>query len=249
MGNKLNFIFFMLILIFFIFLALFSLYYFFPFYAIDSFQIFLTISTFLFATFTGFFIARQGKRYSNIRENITAFDGEMSGLYRQFGHLGKLPQKNIKKIIKDHYNLIIKNKSWDYHFVNKSTTLTNINNLTENITKNKNLKSLKNLALREILTSLQRLQVIRKKMIALHQERVPIFNWIIIFFISLILFITLSAIPSQGLILESILKAAFSTSIISVLMLLHRLDKLKLFSKTTGEESAQDVLNIFLGKK
>jgi hypothetical protein len=239
----------MIIPILFIFYILFALYYLFTFYAIDSFQIFLTISTFLFATFTGFFISRQGKRYSKIREAITSFDGEMSGLYRQFGHLGKIHQKSVKKIIKKHYDLIIKNKAWDYHFVNKSTTLTDINNLVNKTTKNKNLKSLMNLALREILTSLQRLQVIRKKMVALHKERVPVFNWIIISFISLILFITLSAIPSQNLIIESVLKAAFSTSIISVLILLYRLDKLKLFSKITGEESAQDVLNIFSGKK
>ncbi len=239
----------MFILTFFIFFVLFFLYYLLPLYTINSFQIFLTISTFLFATFTGFFISRQGKRYSSIKEKITGFDGEMSGLYRQFGHLGKIPQENVKQIIKNHYDLIIKNKSWDYHFVNKSTTLTGINNLVDNIAKDKSLKSLMNLALREILTSLQRLQVIRKRMIALHEERVPMFNWVIIILISLILFITLSAIPSQKLVLESILKATFGTSIISVVILLYRLDKLKLFSKITGEESAQDVLNIFSGEK
>jgi len=86
-------------------------------------------------------------------------------------------------------------------------------------------------------------------MIALREERVPVFNWIIIILISFILFITLTAIPSQGMLVESILKATFSTSIISVLALLYRLDKLKLFSSVTGEESAQDVLNIFLEKK
>jgi len=239
----------MILLIALIFFTLFINYYLFGSYEIESFQIFLTISTFLFATFTGFFISRQGKRYSNIREAITSFDGEMSGMFRQFGHLGETARTKVKEIIKNHYELIIKNRAWDYHFVNKSTTLTSINNLVDETTKGQNLESLRNLALREILTSLQRLQVIRKKMIALYEERVPKFNWVIIVLISLILFITLSAIPSHGLILESILKAAFSTSIISVLILLYRLDKLKLFSGMTGEESAQDVLNIFAGKK
>lgn len=239
----------MIFLVIIIFLGLFSLYYISPLYSIESFQVFLTISTFLFATFTGFFISRQGKRYSNIRDKITSFDGEMSGMFRQFGHLGPEVQKRVREIIKSHYELIIENKSWDYHFVNKSNTLTRINELVDEVTGDRSLKSLMNLSLREILTSLQRLQVVRKKMIALHEERVPVFNWIIITLISLILFVTLSAIPSQRMILESVLKAAFSTSIISVLILLYRLDKLRLFSEVTGIESARDVLNIFSGKK
>jgi len=144
-----------------ILIALFTLNYLAPLYSIESFQIFLTISTFLFATFTGFFISRQGKRYSNIREKITSFDGEMSGLYRQFGHLGLKVQEKAKAIIKNHYELIMDNQAWDYHFVNKSSTLTDINNLVEESTKDQSLASLKNLSLREILTSLQRLQVVR----------------------------------------------------------------------------------------
>lgn len=216
---------------------------------IESYQVFLTVSTFLFATFTGFFISRQGKRYTNIRNQITSFDGEMSGIYRQFGHLDKEAQKKTKKIIASHYKIILENKAWDYHFMNKSTTLISINNLLDETAENKSLKSLKNLALREILCSLQRLQVIRKKMIALHNERIPMFQWIIVIFLAIVLVVSLLAIPSQYLVVSSLLKGSFATAIISVLILLDRLNRLKFFNDTVGEESAQDVLNIFAGNK
>ena len=131
-----------------IFLVLSSVYYLIPFNTSESSQIFLSVSTFLFAIFTGFFIARQGKRYSSIRDQITKFDGEMSSIYRQFGHLGKINSK--------HYKLILEKQAWDYHFVNKSTTLIAIHELVEKTTKNKKLASLKNLALQRILFGLER---------------------------------------------------------------------------------------------
>lgn len=232
-----------------IFTSLSFLFYYINFSYIESFQIFLTISTFLFATFTGFFIARQGKRYSEIRGKITSFDGEMSGMFRQFGHLGKNIQIEAQKIISNHYKIILKNKAWDYHFVNKSTTITSMNNLLDKEVGNKALKSLKNLSLREILCALQRLQVIRKKMIALHNERIPAFQWIIVFLLAIVLVATLSAIPSQFLIIESMLKSIFAVAVISILILLNKLNKLKFFENTMGEESAQDILNIFKGER
>ncbi len=91
-----------------IFLGLSVLYYYQPFGYIDNYEILLTISTFLFSIFTGFFIARQGNRYSAIRNRITEFDGNMSSIYRQFSHLTNELQKEVKKIIQDHYLKILK---------------------------------------------------------------------------------------------------------------------------------------------
>jgi hypothetical protein len=68
-------------------------------------------------------------------------------------------------------------------------------------------------------------------------------------FLFAILAFNLSAIPTFGSLSESVLKAVFITAVISVLFLLHRLDRLKLFKRGIGIESAEDVLNIFAGKK
>lgn len=109
-----------------LFIVLSTVYYFISFGANNSSQIFLTISTFLFAIFAGFFISRQGSRYSAIRDQIAKFDGEMSSIFRQFGHLSIKAQDKAKEIIKKHYQKILTNKAWDYHFLHKSNTITSL---------------------------------------------------------------------------------------------------------------------------
>lgn len=121
--------------------------------------------------------------------------------------------------------------------------------MSEKTTKDQALPSLKHLALQRVLTALETLQIVRKNMVALHTERIPRFQWVLVYFLALILFITVSTIPSQEYILSSILKGAFSSSVIFVLILLHEFDRLKFFEGTMGEHSAQDILGILAGEK
>ena len=65
-----------------------------------------------------------------------------------------------------------------------------------------------------------------------------------------VLFITLSiTVPSFDFLLPSILKGAFATAIIVVLILLRQLDSLRLFEGIIGEHSAKDVIEIIEGDK
>jgi len=232
-----------------IFAAFLVLYFFFPFGSEDYSQVFLTISTFLFAIFTGFFISRQGRRYSAIRDHITRFDGEMSSIYRQSGHLGTDTQEAAGEILKDHYSCILTNYAWDFHFINPSNTITELHLLIERKTKDKALPSLKHLALQRILTGLEVAQVTRKGMIALHRERIPGFQWALVYFLAIILFVAVSTIPSAGFVLGTVLKSAFASSVIFVVILLSQFDRLKFFEGTIGESSAKDVLDIIEGRK
>ncbi len=59
----------------------------------ESVSTFMTISTFIFAILTGFFVSRQNNRYNNIRSTISEFDGNISALYRSFETLSKSSQK------------------------------------------------------------------------------------------------------------------------------------------------------------
>jgi len=207
--------------------------------------VFLTISTFLFAILTGFFIARQSTRYSRIREEIANFDGNISSIYRTFGHLGQEAQSKVARIIGNHYKPIIENNQWDYHFTHKTTTFTDIHEELENAINDKTVVGI----LSGITLSLRDNQLIRKKLVALHKERMPKFQWFLVYVLSIILLITLSMLPSQGIFLNTILKSIFAVIIITFIILLHQLDKLKLFEGIIGENSAQDVLDILAGKK
>ena len=210
---------------------------------------FLTIATFLFAIFAGFFISRQGTRYSNIRDQITTFDGSMSAIYRFAGHLGSEVQEEVKEIIKNHYETILKNKAWDWHFTHKSSTISSIHFLLEEKIKDQALPTLRNFGVQRILVNLRSLQVARKNMIALHTERIPRFQWVLIVFLAAILLVAVSTIPSFQYFLGALLKTAFGTAVIFVIILLNEFDKLRFFEGTMGERSAQDILDIFTGKK
>ena len=212
-------------------------------------QTFLIIATFIFTIFTGFFISRQGQRYSSIRDQVSQFDGELTAIYRQLGHIGVNYQKEVAKIIKKHHSLILKNKAWDYHFSHKSTTITDIHKLVEKATKNKALLSLKTLALQRILFSLRDLQNLRKRMVALHNERIPKPQWVLVYFLAAILLLTVLSIPSQFNMLASILKTSFIIAVFFVIFLLKRFDNLHFFEATIGEKSAEDIINILEGKK
>jgi len=212
-------------------------------------RVFLTIATFLFAIFTGFFIARQGTRYSKIRDQIATFDGTMSSTYRFFGNLNKEVQEKAQQIIKTHYETILKNKAWDWHFTHKSTTISSLHSLLDELAGNQKLPTLRSYALQQILVNLRMLQIARKNMIALHTERIPRFQWLLIIFLAAILLVTVSAIPSSHYLLGAILKSAFATAVIFVLVLLDKFDQLSFFEGVIGERSAQDILDIFSGKR
>ena len=210
-------------------------------------KILLSISTFIFSIFSGFSISRQSSRYNNIRNKVSDFDGTMSSIFRQFGHLGDNYQEKVKDIIKSHYDKIL--EIWDYDITHKTTTITDIHNLLGESVSGKTTTPLQNAVLSRLIGTLIDLQKIRKNIIALHHERIPKFQWLLLYAFAGILIISLSIVPSQGIFYASILKGAFVTAIIFVFILLSRLNNLTFFDKTVGEESAQDVIDILKGKK
>lgn len=211
-------------------------------------KVYITVTTFFFSIFTGFFISQQFSRYSKIREIVGAFDGKMSNIYRSSGNIDVELQKEIGKVIEKHYKKLLASKEWDYHFTHKSETLHTIHTILEKKIGNKALKSLRVNSLARVIGSLADCEAARKSMVMLYQERIPTFQWFIITFFVIILLSAISAIPSSGLILESVLKSAYGVSIFSVISILYHLDSLHLFEDFIGENSAKDVLNIIKGK-
>lgn len=212
-------------------------------------KVFITITTFFFSIFTSFFITRQGNRYTKIREIISTYDGKMSGIYRAAGNISPDIQEKIKIVIKNHYQKIIDNRSWDYHFTHKSTTITDIHNILETDINNNKQETLRNQAVGRIMANLGDCQVLRKNMVMLFQEKIPLFQWLLIFLFVFILLCTISVIPSAGFLLGASLKAAFAVAIVSVVIILINLDDLHLFEDFIGQNSAEDVLSTIGGVK
>lgn len=232
-----------------IFLILSTIYFYVDFGGGSTDKVFITITTFFFSIFTGFFITRQGNRYTKIREIISTFDGKMSGIYRVSGNISFSVQEKMANVIRAHYNKIKESQSWDYHLNNKSDTITEIHSILEEEIGGLKQESLRNQSIGRVLSNLGDCQVLRKNMVMLHQERIPSFQWFLIIFFVLILLATITVIPSIGFLLGSLMKSAFVVSILSVVIILYNLDNLHLFEKFIGENSALDVLGILSGKR
>lgn len=225
-----------------IFVLVSGLFYFVSFGGEDTDKIFITISTFFFSIFTGFFISRQGARYSKLREIISTFDGKLSSIYRASLNVSPLVQEETGKIIRAHYEKVLRDQSWEHHFSDETTVITSIHRTLEEQLGSNKQESLRNQAVGRMLAGLSDAQVLRKNMVMLYQERIPSFQWFLIVFFLVMLLMSISVIPSVGAILGSVLKAAFVTSLISIVIILKSLDNLHLFEGFIGENSAKDVL-------
>lgn len=212
-------------------------------------KIYITITTFFFSIFTGFFVSQQMSRYAKIREIISNFDGKMSSTYRSSENINKEVQEKIGEIITNHYNAMIKTGEWNYHLTHKSNTISSIHRVLEEKIGDSKVEALRAHAISRIVNNLSDCEVDRKNMVMLYQERIPPFQWFIITFFIFILILAVSAIPSNEMVLESILKSAFGVSIFSIASILYHLDSLHLFEDFIGENSAKDVLNLISGKK
>ena len=212
-------------------------------------QIYIEMAIFLFSVIAGFTISRQNNRYRQIIEEITSFDGSISAIYREFGFLSPEYQEAFKCIAVEHYRPLIQEHKWDFNIRNKSSTLTHTYDLLQKATTEFATQPEKLLSIEEIKRLLSGMQLNRKDMIALHAERMPQFQWFVIYFLAAMLILTISSESSYGLMIESLLKASFFTSIVATIVMLHRLDTLDLFESFLGEHSAQDVIDIFDGKR
>ena len=218
------------------------LFYFISFGGVETDKIFITITTFFFSIFTGFFISRQGARYSKLREIISTFDGKLSSVYRASMNVGQGVQRDTGRIIRAHYEHVLKERSWEAHFAQETSVISSTHQVLEEHIGSVKVESLRNQAIGRMLAGLSDAQVLRKNMVMLYQERIPSFQWFLIIFFLLMLLMSVSVIPSVGALLGSVLKAAFVVSLISVVIILRNLDNLHLFEGFIGENSAKDVL-------
>ena len=221
------------------------------FFDLSSYQldkVYLTVSTFLFSIFNGFFISRQSSRYSEIRSNLSRFDADMSIVFRESSHLTKEEHTYFGEIIRGYYLSIIKSKDWAYYFTHKSTLLTSLHVYLEKCGE-VSMDKVRGESIRKILGVLDDIQIIRKVLVSLKEETIPGFQQFFIYLLAVILFLAVMTLPSQGLVLAALLKSVYMITIITVVILLKKFDNLTLFEGTIGEHSARDVLSIIDGEK
>lgn len=211
-------------------------------------KVYLTVSTFLFSVFNGFFISRQSSRYSEIRNNLSRFDADMSIIFRESSHLSEEEHKHIGGILKDYYTTLIQKKDWAYYFTHKSNLISSLHAYMQ-ICGDTNMEKVRGESIRIIMKTLDDVQIIRKLLVSLKEETIPRFQQFFVYVLATILFLAILTLPSKGLLLASMLKAVYMVTVLTVVILLKKFDNLTLFEGTIGEHSAKDVLGIVEGEK
>ena len=215
-----------------------------PVFAVNT--VYLSLTTFLFSIFNGFFISRQANRYNDIRNYISKIDANLTILYRESTHVGGKFTKKIGGIILDYYEM--RKKGW-YEYINhRSTTITDLHKALDTEYK-KNSESIHGEAMRKMLIVLDDLQVQRKALVTLHEERVTRYQYTIVVLLAVVLVTAFLSVDTQGNLTESVIKSILISVVGVVVWTLHQFDELRIFEGMVGEHSAQDVIDIIGGKK
>lgn len=201
----------------------------------------IVASVFFFALFSSFFITRQNERYTRIVEILADRDGSFSYLYRISSLVPRI-QKDVREIIREHYNKILSSNNWAYHEFNPSQTLTKLTKAFGDIS-NEEIEGKTSSAYETIWQTIFQLQQTRKRVIVILNERLLVFQWLIIYILALILIISFNFLYSESLIIN-LLKIIFSTTVFLVIILLKQLNDLSIFGKNFSHHIAKDVINI-----
>lgn len=215
-------------------------------YGLD--KVYLTVSTFLFSVFNGFFIARQSTRYSEIRNSLSRFDADMTIVYRESSHLEKDEHEHVGHIIREHYEMLLKKKDWTYYFTHKTNLISSLHAYIQ-VCGDINMDKVRGESMRKMMGTLDDAQIVRKTLVSLKEETIPQLQQIFIYVLAVILFLAVLTLPSKDLVLASLLKSVYMMTVVMVVILLKKFDDLTLFEGTIGEHSAKDVIRIIDGDK
>jgi len=197
-------------------------------------------SVFFFALFSGFFIARQNDRYTEIIKTISERDGLYSSLYRIFGMVPRI-QGEIRKSLQKYYRKIINKNNWAYNEFNPSTTITDITDSMKSLTKEEGEKIENYNCFDGIWDVIVQLQQNRKKIIALYNERLLPFQWMLIYIFTAISMISFHFIQTDHF-LVNLLKIFFGIAVLLVTLLIRQLNDLAVFGENFSNRIADDVL-------
>jgi hypothetical protein len=230
------------ILLVLIFIILYSFFVFYVKSTVENYSDIIVGTTFFFTLFIGFFITRQNDRYSAINDQLTSTDGYFSYLYRVTGLVPRI-QNEVREVVRDHYTKILESNNPAYHVMHPSNTLTRMTQILSSITEEENSSPAVGGAWGFLFEVISDLQLLRKKILNLYEEKLVMFQWAIVYILAILLVVSFNFVPSSS-ILVMILKVFFGTSVFISIILLRQLNNLTLFGDEAGMQSVHDIFNI-----
>lgn len=180
----------------------------------------LTISTFLLGIFLAFAVSERQNRIERIRENDSKERGMLESLYYLSAIFGQKTQKRIADIIDDYLTSTLDYYIWDYYKTEKdfSEIMKTIESLNPKTRKQEEVFG-------SMLTLLTDIEQTRNQSIAIIDDKLATFEWVILLLLSGTIIASTFLIPEKS-ILSTIIFGVIDFAILLLLLFLNNLDNL-----------------------
>jgi hypothetical protein len=199
-------------------------------------KIILTVSTFLLAILSGFFISRLSSRYNEIRSLVASEDGYWLALYKVAELNGKKFTDKIRKKIDQYY---VACYDFDVPYAYKSSAPIFLS-VYDDLKKIKNTKKFKGYS--SMIDYLLKIEERRNQTSVLGIEKLTKGQWGVLFLLIGIVLFSLFYLKTDALY-SQVVTVLLSTVLILILLILRDLQNLRLSGAAILEESGQEVLD------
>ncbi|MFA7245347.1 MAG: hypothetical protein WC070_04185 [Candidatus Magasanikbacteria bacterium] len=199
-------------------------------------EMILTISSFLFAIFAGFFISRLNSRYSEIREYISEEDAYFLSLFQISQVYGKKFVDKITNLIEEYYITAFENKIEDYY----KQTAKPIQKIYDELYKMKEKSGESIYA--NMFSILLSLELVRNKNSVVGKEKIAVSQWLVMIGLSIIIFMCLMYLNTNEPLFQFLI-IFLGAVLVLILLTLRDLQNLRLGGKIMPVlESGEEVL-------
>jgi AraC-like DNA-binding protein len=209
--------------------------------ASEDIQLILTVTTFLFAILVGFFIARAGSRFNEMRRTVGTEDALFLSFYKTAQAQGEKFASKIRELMDKYYITSYDAEISGYNYKESLPYFLEIWDETINLKPKKlNLHN----QLFDVLTTIEEQRNLAS---AISKEKVSKGQWGVLLILSAIILFCLFYMKT-GDIYSLIITVLLSTALMIILLLLRDLQNLKLGEeKFLLEESGQEIFEV-MGK-
>lgn len=206
----------------------------------DEIELVLTITTFLFAIITGFFLTHTYSRYNQIRVFAGTEDSLMLSLHRSAALLGPRIAKKYTNLIEDYY---LESYDWMLGEAYKETAPIFLS-LYEPLVKETRLNDA---VVQHVLGLLGQIEIQRTELASYASERIKAGHWCVQLLLAGIIIFCIFYLRTPDVFLQLVSVVLCSTIVLIILIILD-LDSLRISGSLLLEESGQEVLE-YIGKK
>ncbi len=202
-------------------------------------ELFLTVSTFLFAILSGFFISRLNSRYDRMREYIGSEDALWLSLYKTSQLYGKEFSEKIRELI-DRYCIV----SFDFYGIKEDSyrhSMKYFLGISDELIKMKKYRSEE--AFGKMLDHISSIEEKRNNYSVLSLERMTKGQWYVLISLAAIIILNMFYIEPIG-IYSQITVVLLSTTIILVLLIIRDLQNERMGGELLLSESGQKLFDV-----